>query len=89
MTIGADLRQIPGIVNGKSIELEHETGLPVGSQVIINILPVSLSLNEKLKRAESLCGTWAGDPSLDAIFAEIEQQRDTAIARELDLDASS
>jgi hypothetical protein len=84
MTIGTDSRQIPGIVNGKSIELEHETGLPEGSQVIINILPVSLSLSEKLKRAESLCGTWAGDPSLDTIFAEIERQRNAAIAREID-----
>jgi hypothetical protein len=83
MTSGQDLLQIPGIVNGKSIELEQETGLPEGSQVMINILPVSLPLNEKLKLAESLCGTWAGDPSLDAIFAEIEQQRDAAITRKI------
>ena len=72
MTIGTDSRQNPGIVNVKSIELEYETGLPEGAQVIISFLPFSLSLSEKLKQAESLCGTWAGDPSLDTIFAEME-----------------
>jgi chromosome segregation ATPase len=34
-----------------------------------------LSLEEKRERVDRLCGVWADDHSLKAIFAELEQQR--------------
>ena len=67
--------QIHGVINGKHIELEHETGLPSGSNVIVNIQPKSLTLEEKQRLVDSLCGTWAEDDSLKTIFAEFENER--------------
>ena len=67
--------QLHGVIHGKRIDLESETGLPSGSAVIVHIQPEPLSLEEKRRLAEALCGAWAGDPSLKPIFAEIEQQR--------------
>ena len=77
---------VQGIVRGKRIELEHETGLPSGSVVMVTIQPKLLTLEEKLQLVDQLCGTWADDPSLQSIFAEIEHLREQAIARDVEFD---
>ena len=71
--------QLHGVIHGKRIELERETGLPPGSAVTVYIQLTPLPLGEKRRLADMLCGAWAGDPSLKSIFAEIEQQRATTI----------
>ncbi len=75
--------QMQGIIRGKQIELEREAGFPSGLTVIVNIQPKPLTLEEKRRLVDSLCGAWADDSSLWPIFAEIERQRAITIPREV------
>jgi hypothetical protein len=81
--------QLHGIIDGKHIELEEETGLPAGSAVIVQIQPSGTDLAIRRHMIEALCGAWADDPSIAAIFADIERQRDQATPRDFDFDAPS
>jgi hypothetical protein len=83
------MMQIKGIVRGKQIELERETGLPADSVVIVRVEPKRLSLDEKKRLVDLLCGVWASDASLTAIFSEIEQLRALALPREVKFHATS
>ena len=80
---------IQGVVRGKQIELERETGLPTGSVVMVRIEPKQLPLEEKRQLARSLCGVWASDTSLEPIFAEIERFRAANMLREVNFHAAS
>lgn len=64
-----------GVIRGNQIELMHETGLPSGSVVEIQIEQKQLSLDEKLALVGELCGVWANDASIQAIFLDMEKQR--------------
>ncbi len=44
------------------------------------------SLDEKKNIIESLCGSWADDKSIDAIFKEIDLQRHIYPGRKVDFD---
>lgn len=81
--------QVQGIIRGRRIELEHETGLPTGSLVTVYLEPNPLTMEEKRHWVDSLCGAWAGDSSIPTIFAEIARRRVNAIAREADFDVAS
>lgn len=81
--------QIRGIVNGRQIELDRETGLPSGSIVTVSIEQKPLSLDEKRTMADALCGAWAGDSSIPDIFSSIEHERGLATPREANFDAPS
>jgi hypothetical protein len=67
-----------GVVHGKTIELDEETGLPDGQEVSVLVQPVKpdeqrLSPGEGLRRA---FGGWAEDAEeLDAFLAWNRQQR--------------
>jgi hypothetical protein len=65
---------IKGIIHGKTIELEEESGLPDGSQVAVVLQSEPARPNgEGLRRA---FGGWAGeDVELDAFLAEIRSNR--------------
>ena len=66
------LTQLQGVIRGKQIELERETGLPSGSVVFVRVEPKRLSLDEKKRLVDLLCGVWAGDAGLkDALSEEI------------------
>lgn len=81
--------QVQGIIDGKHIELERETGLPPGQAVLVRVEPVLLSPDEKRRLVDELCGAWAGDPSIGTIFAEIEGERSAARPRDVDFDVPS
>ena len=64
---------INGIIHGKTIELEQESGLPDGSQVAVALRPAPAKPSGGLRRA---FGGWAGeDAELDAFLAEIRRNR--------------
>jgi len=44
------------------------------------------SLEEKKNIIESLCGSWADDNSIDAIFKEIDSQRHAYLGRKVNFD---
>lgn len=75
------LATIQGIVRGRHIELAREIGLPAGSTVIVDIRSAPLTLTEKRRRVDELCGVWAGDADVNAVFSEIEQERSVALPR--------
>ena len=81
--------QLRGIIKGKQIELEHETGLPSGSVVVVRVEPKQLPLEEKRRLVDVLSGIWADDNSLITLFAEIEKLRDITPPREVNFDAAS
>ena len=83
------IKQTQGVIAGKHIELLHETDLPDGLQVIVDIRPDSNAVEEKKWLIDQLCGSWAKDDSLDAIFAEIEKNRRSDSPREVNFDAPS
>ncbi|MCP4105080.1 MAG: hypothetical protein GY749_06025 [Desulfobacteraceae bacterium] len=71
--------QLQGIISGKHIELFHETNLPDGLLVTVDIQAKPLSLEEKQKLVDKLCGSWSEDNSLKQIFTEIENQRNSKL----------
>jgi hypothetical protein len=81
--------QLHGIIKGKQIELERETGLPSGSAVVVRVEPKRLPLEEKRRLVDALCGVWANDASLKPLFAEIERLRAIASPREVSFNAAS
>ena len=82
--------QLQGIVKGKQIELESETGLPSGSVVVVRVEPKRLLLEEKRRLVDILFGAWIDDDgSLKTLFAEIERSRDITPPREVNFDAAS
>ena len=83
------LVQMQGVIKGKQIELERETGLPSGSTVVVNIQPTSLTLEDRRQLVDLLCGAWADDASLRPIFAEIERQRTMTTPREVNFHVAS
>jgi nitrate reductase NapAB chaperone NapD len=75
--------QVQGIISGKYIKLFHETNLPDGSVVIVNIQSNQSSLEEKINLIDKLCGSWANDESINLVFNEIEEQRHKNRPREI------
>ena len=66
---------LKGVVHGKTIELEDESGLPDGQQVNVTVQPVQerLAPGEGLRRA---FGAWADDADeLDSFLEWNRQQR--------------
>ncbi len=81
--------QVQGIIRGNRLELYKETGLADGIPVIVDIKPMPLSLEEKRKLTDKLCGSWAEDKSLEPIFKKIGQQRHNSKAREANFEIPS
>jgi hypothetical protein len=71
-----------GVVHGKHIDLDAEPLVPDGAAVIVRIERKPLTKDEKRRLLAATAGAWAADPSLAAVFAEIEQRRRDALPRE-------
>jgi hypothetical protein len=68
----SDLR---GVVQGKTIELEHAPGLPDGQSVLVTVKPVKSRLppGEGIRRS---AGAWSDDPQgLDRWLEEMQRSR--------------
>jgi hypothetical protein len=67
---------LKGVIHGKTIELEHEPGLPDGQSVSIILRPEEArSGDEGLRRA---FGAWADDAQeLDEFMERVRQDRKT------------
>ena len=71
-----------GVIHGTHIDLDAEPPIPDGAAVIVRIEPKPLTRDEKRRLLAATAGAWATDPSLAAVFAEIEQRRRQALPRE-------
>lgn len=86
--------KIRGIKRGQTIELlEQIHSIPDGAEIIVNLELTStkpvvekldLTDEEKLAKLNKLFGAWQEQPELIDIFAEIDQQRHTYQARDID-----
>jgi hypothetical protein len=69
--------KLKGIIHGKTIELEQESGLPDGQTVAVTVHPLHdkrLPSCEGIRRA---AGAWADDPSgLDDYLEQLRRDRD-------------
>lgn len=79
--------QRQGIVRGKRIELDEETGLPPGSVVTVELRSVPSTLEERRRLIDGLRGAW-DDDSLDPIFEEIQRERALTRPRDSAFDAT-
>ncbi len=72
----------PAVIQGKTIVLEADPGLPDGQRVEVVILPVPRepAPGEAILRTS---GSMADDPDFDAHMAEIERDRRSATFREV------
>ncbi|MCX7011326.1 MAG: hypothetical protein NTW86_01950 [Candidatus Sumerlaeota bacterium] len=70
-----------GVLHGKTLELEEETGLPEGLRVRVILETGELSPDQKRREAEALCGAWSADDSIEEIFIAIERNRQLALPR--------
>ena len=73
---------VKGKIEKGSIRLPPKVCFPNGTQVIVRIDPV-LKTREKKKIISELLGAWSDDPTITAIFKEIEQERHRYFGREV------
>jgi predicted DNA-binding antitoxin AbrB/MazE fold protein len=69
-------------VENGSIRLPKKLNLPDGTRVIVRIEPVQ-NAKEKLKIISELSGAWSNDPTITAIFADIDRERHRYFGREV------
>ena len=81
--------QVQGVMKGKYIELPHTIGIPDGMTIVLDIHIFSPTFEEQQDLIDQLCGSWAHDPSLPEIFAEIDRQRQRSLPRDAHFDLSS
>ena len=73
-----------GTVRGHTIELEQPPNLPEGSPVIVRIERLNDSAQEDLKQSVlALFGAWKDDPSIERVFAQIAEERNSHHGREV------
>ena len=75
-----------GIVHGRRIDLDGDARLPDGTPVLVSIEPRDLCLEDRKKLVKATAGSWASDPSLDAILEEMARMRRTDLGRALTFD---
>jgi len=79
---------IPGILKGKVVELEQETGLPQGAHVQVTLEMDMPSLEQRRQLADELCGAWSADESVAEVFRAIEESRQQVTPRGVDYDVA-
>jgi hypothetical protein len=75
-----------GTVHGKTIELEAESGLPEGQQVMVTLEPASPQQTVRESPLEALqraAGSWSDDPQGLGRFLEWNRQQRKINRREL------
>ncbi len=79
---------VHGILNGRHIDLESETGLPGGTRVAVRIEPEPLNAEQRKQLAASLFGACADDPTFAEAVADVERGRQLSLPRHVNLDVA-
>lgn len=80
--------EVEGVIHGRRVDLDADTGLPDGVRVRMKIDAPLLTKAEKLAVFESVFGSCAGDPTFAAAVAEAEALRHANLPRDVDLDVA-
>lgn len=67
--------RLTGVIRGRQIELDRDTGLADGATVDVRIEHPSRPVDKLRRRVDALCGAWSDDDSVEAVFEEIERAR--------------
>ncbi|MEW5768104.1 MAG: hypothetical protein AB1797_10870 [bacterium] len=73
-----------GKIEKQAIKLPEWVRIPDGIEVKV-MIEKEMTKEEKRRFAESLCGAWSNDSSIDSIFEEIERERHKYPGREVNL----
>jgi antitoxin component of MazEF toxin-antitoxin module len=77
--------KIQGIKRGKTIELLEYIDVPDGAEITLEVDTTQLvSEEERLRKLNTLFGTWENHPDLDEAFAEIDRERHDYHGRNID-----
>lgn len=79
---------LKGEIKKHAIKLPEWVHIPDGTKVKVKI-ETEMTKDEKSGLAESLCGAWSDDPSINSIFDDIEKERHIYTGRSIDLDVSA
>lgn len=83
------IQKLNGRIDGKRIDLEHETGLPAGTTVSVQIESHSTSSDDARDRLMALAGVWKDDQEIADIFEQILSERELRPFRDVSFDAPS
>lgn len=79
-----------GKIHGDRIDLDRILSeFPDGASVSVSVSSRELSLDEKQRLVDELCGAWRGDDSIEPIFDEIARERASSAERSVDIDDPS
>jgi hypothetical protein len=79
--------RLKGVVRGRSIDLDGDIGIPDSTRVQVSVeVAATSTLEEKRAIVDKVAGVWADDPSIEAIFKEIEAERRQSRPRPIDFD---
>jgi hypothetical protein len=74
---------VPGVIHGKTIELEHDPGLADGAAVEVTIRRLP-DLDAQRAAILRTAGAWANDVEMQAALADVERARRSAAYRDED-----
>ena len=76
-------RTVPGVIHGRSIELDADPGISDGQRVEVVIIPAPSPRpwGEGIRRS---AGVAADVPGFDEAFGQIQQDREHSMMRDLD-----
>lgn len=81
-------RSLFGILHGRQIDLEHETGLPEGTRVAVQIEPEPSSAEYRERLLISLFGSMKDDPTFGEAVKKIVDQRRLGVLRDVNFDVA-
>ena len=77
---------VSGVIHGRRIDLDKDASLPDGAPMVVRIEARDLTLNQREDLVVATAGTWAGDPTLEAILEEIARTRTGDLGRSMTFD---
>ena len=79
-----------GKIHGDRIDLDRILSeFADGAAVNVSVTARELSLDDKRRLIDSLCGSWRNDPTIESIFAEIARERSASVERSVTFDNPS
>lgn len=83
------VRRMDGVIRGSHIELaEAPRDWADGTPVSISISPPIETHGARREAVDRLCGAWGADPSIDAVFSAIVNDRNGTAEQPIDFDDS-
>lgn len=81
---------VNGKIHGDRIDLDRILNeFPDGADVTVSVTAREMSIDEKHRVIDALCGSWRDDASIGPIFEEIARERAASAERSVNIDDPS